>query len=191
MVHGLFVIVPELKGSRAQRVMVLEGDLDREAFMKRWASGDKHVRSAIRSSWHSTEEEELDDEAELKDLSGEGGVRWDRSEEKEKENEVNKGDEVEEEGDEDASDEEEDDDGEDVGDPDASEGDDGEGGNGGDGGTSNSTSNSKGSSEPTPTKDDPKDGGRDHTNRKRTDSEVDSLVKSTPQGRRKRSLTKL
>ena len=127
VVQGLSVIVPELEGSRAQRIVVLEGDPDREAFVKRWASGGKHVRSAIRSSRHSTKEEELDDEAELQDLSGEGGVRTDRSEEEEEDKEAYEDDEAEEEGDEDASDEEEDDDGEDVEDSDASEGDDGEG----------------------------------------------------------------
>ena len=68
VVQGLSVIVPELEGSCAQRIVVLEGDPDREAFVKRCASGGKHSRSAIRSSRHSTEEEELDDEAELQDL---------------------------------------------------------------------------------------------------------------------------
>ena len=106
--------------------MVLEGDPDREAFVKRWASGGKHVRSAIRNSRHSTEEEELDDKAELEDLSGERGVHTDRSEEEEEDTKAYEDDEAEEGGDEDASDEEEDDDGEDVEDSNASEGDDGE-----------------------------------------------------------------
>ena len=150
--------------------------------MKRWASGDKHVRSAICSSRLSIEKEELDDKAELEDLSGEGGVHLDRSEEEEEDKEVDEDDEVEEEGGEDASNEEEDDNGEDVGDSNASEGDDGERGSGGDGGTSNSTSDNKGSLKRTPTKDDPKDGGQDHTDRKGTDSEVVSSVKSIPQG---------
>ena len=111
VVQGLSVIVPELQGSRTQQIVVLEGDPDREAFMKRWASGGKHVRSAIRSSRPSTEEEELDDEAELQDLSGEGGVHTDRSEEEEEGTEAYEDDEAKEGGDEDASDEEEDDDG--------------------------------------------------------------------------------
>ena len=55
---------------------------------------------------------------------------------------------------------------------------------------SNSTSDSQGSSEQTPTKGDAKDGGRDHTNRKGADSEVDSPVKNIPQGRGKGPLTK-
>ena len=63
---------------------------------------------------------------------------------------------------------------------DASEGDDGEGDNEGDGGSSNFTSDSKGSSERTPTKDDPKDGGQDHTDRKGADLEVDSPAESKP-----------
>ena len=127
VVQGMCVIVPELEGSRAQRIVVLEGDPDREAFVKHWANGSKHVQFAIRSSRHSTEEEELDDEAELEDLSGEGGVHTDRSEEEEENTEAYEDDEAEERGDEDASDEEEDDDGEDVEDSDASESDDGEG----------------------------------------------------------------
>ena len=99
VVHGLSMSVPELEGSRAQRIVVLEGDPNREAFVKRWASGDKHVRFAVRSSWHSTEEEELlDNEVELEDLSGEGGVCSDRSKEEEEDKEVDKYDEVEEEG---------------------------------------------------------------------------------------------
>ena len=73
---------------------------------------------------------------------------------------------------------------------DASEGDDGEGGDERDGGSRNSTSDSKGSSEQTPTKDDPKDGGQDYTDRKGADSEVDSPTKSIPQGRGKEPLTK-
>ena len=55
----------ELEGSCVQLIVVLEGNPDREAFVKCWASGNKHVRSAVRSFWHSTEEEELDDEVEL------------------------------------------------------------------------------------------------------------------------------
>ena len=132
--------------------------------------GGKHVQSAIRSSRHSTEEEELDDEVEFQDLSGEGGVCTNRSKEEEENMEADEDDEAEEEGDEDASDEEEVDDEGDVEDSDASEGDDGEGGNEGDGGSSNSTSDSKGSSERTPTKDDSKDGGQDHTDRKGANS---------------------
>ena len=54
------------------------------------------------------------------------------------------------------------------------------GANDGHGGLSNSTSDSKGSSEQTPTRDDPKDGSQDHTDRKGADSEVDSPAKSIP-----------
>ena len=132
----------------------------------------------------------MDDEAEFQDLSGEGGVRSDRSKEEDEDKEAYEDDDAEEEGDEDASDEEEDDDGEDVENSDASEGDDGEGGNEGDGGSSNSTSDSKGSSGRTPTKDDPKDGGQDHTDRKGADLEVDNPAKSIPQGRGKRAINK-
>ena len=88
-------------------------------------------------------------------------------------------------------DEEEDDDREDVEGSNASEGDNGEGGNGGDGGMRNSTSNSKGSSERTPTKDDPTDGGRSYcTYKKGADSKVDSPVESISWGRGKGPLTK-
>ena len=113
------MIVLELEVSRAQQIVVLEGDPDREAFVKRWASDNKHVRSAVRPSQHSIEEEELDDEAKLEDLNGKGGVRSDRIEKEEEDREVDEDAEVEDEEDEDASDEEEDDDGEDVGDSDA------------------------------------------------------------------------
>ena len=123
-------------------------------------------------------------------MSVEGGVRTDRNEEEEEDKEAYEDDEAKEEGDEDASDEEEDDDGEDVEDLDASEGDDGEGGNKGGGGLSNSTSDSKGSLERTPTKDDPKDGDQDHTDRKGADLEVDNSAKSIPQRRGKGLLTK-
>ena len=60
VVQGLSVIVPEFEGSRAQRIVVLEGNADRETFVKRWASRDKHVRAVVQSTGVSTEED-LDD----------------------------------------------------------------------------------------------------------------------------------
>ena len=54
--------------------------------MKRWASGDKHVRIVIQSTRVSTEEEDLDD---LEEVEGEDLPRSDRSSEDEEEEEEN------------------------------------------------------------------------------------------------------
>ena len=78
------MIVPELEGPRAQQIVVLEGDADRETFVKRWTSGDKHVRAVVQSTGVSTEEEDLDDSEEVE---GEDLPRSDRSSEDEEEEE--------------------------------------------------------------------------------------------------------
>ena len=186
MVQGLSVIVPKLEGSRAQRIVVLEGDADREIFVKRWASGDKHVRAVIQNIGISIEEEDLDDSEEVE---GEDLPRSDRSSEDEEEgNEDAKG---EGEGDEDEEGEEEDDNAEDEGDSDASEGnDDDEGGDGREGVVSKSAFDRAGSSERTPTKEGHTCGGGKNIYGKGAESEVDSPVKIISQGRGKGPLTK-
>ena len=190
VIQGLSVIVPKLDGSRAQWIVVLEGDADRETFVKRWASGDKHVRAVIQSTGVSTEEEDLDDSEELE---GKDRPRSDRSSEDEKEegNEDAKGEGERDEDEEGEEGEEEDDNAEDEGDSDDLEGnDDDEGGDGGEGAMSKSASDRAGSSERTPTKEGRTGDGGKSIHEKGAESEVDSPVKIIVQGRGKGLLTK-
>ena len=164
------MIVPKLEGSRAQRIVVLEGDPDRETFVKRWTSEDKHVRAVVQSTGVSTEEEDLDD---LEEVEGEDLPRSDRSSEDEEEEEGNEDAKGEGEGDEDEEGEEEDDNAEDEGDSDASEGNnDDEGGDGGEGAVSKSASDRAGSSERTYTKEGRIGGGGKNIHGKGAESEV-------------------
>ena len=49
--------MPELQGSRARRIVVLEADLDRESYVKRWANGEVESTRAMRQSQATLNEE--------------------------------------------------------------------------------------------------------------------------------------
>ena len=50
VVQGLLLIVPELQGSQARRIVVLEANPECESYVKRWASGEMDNTRAVHQT---------------------------------------------------------------------------------------------------------------------------------------------